>query len=87
MYNQITKFGTIMSVSHMEDKTAITERFNNMVENTRNFNKSLLKTVTRTVANGTIVEFRRKDNDKLVRELSLLNDRYGMELNYQEYKI
>ncbi len=85
--NQIKKYGTLMSVSHFEDQTEIERRFKNIVSNTRKFNRGYITSKCIKSANGETVEFRRKADGKLYRLISLVADRYCLELNYQDYEV
>jgi len=83
---RVTKYRVIMTVETLDDRSEIEKRFKNIVSNTKKFNRGLIKTKTRKVANGTIVEFRNKSNDKLCRAINLVTDRYTTELSYQDYQ-
>jgi hypothetical protein len=81
----IDKYGVIATATHGEF-TEINKRFENMVKTTKRFNSGLVSTKTIKRANGTTVDFRHKKTGVLKRSISLLSDRNGWELSYQDYK-
>jgi len=84
--SKIKKYGTLMSISLFEDQTEIEKRFKDVVNNTKKFNRGYISSKTIKHANGETVEFSRKSDNKLYRSISLLADRYCLELTYQDYE-
>jgi hypothetical protein len=74
----------IDSTTHINYDT-IKRRYDNIVKNTKSFNRGILGSKTVKLGNGFRTYFFKKSNGVNVREITLLSDRFGWDLYVTDF--